>query len=364
MSHLPGWLLEARETVPRWLAQVKHPSGAGRYRFALEAYEPFDLDSTSMAYNIIGALGLPIADAERAGWIEYLLGLQRPEDGLMIDTGMERHIITQQDSPTDEEITNVRRWTTRNGIMTMMGLGGTPQVPLAHQEAFHSPAEIVQYMEGLHWHNPWGAGSWAGAVLIFQRYNQLLGDERAAGIIAAGVDWLLRRQDPQTGAWSNGSEVAIHILINGIFKVWIQAIPFVDMPVQYPEQVIDLCLRGLAESPHLRDTPDACSIFDVAYVLDVALRHTDHRREEVAAVTSRCFDGFEALLRPDGAFSYGPAGSLENHGGLHLAPVKDQADITGTALCCNALALLANVSGRREELGWVPWFEWARLGRP
>ena len=31
---------------------------------------------------------------------------------------------------------------------------------------------------------------------------------------------------------------------------------------------------------------------------------------------------FEPLVRPDGAFSYGPDGSLRSHGGLQLAPVK------------------------------------------
>lgn len=360
MSDLPAWLLEAKETVPAWLASLRHSSGPGRYRFATEAFEPFDLDSTTMAYNLRCTLAQPPEGEERSGWSEYLCGLQRAEDGLMIDEGMERHIITQHERPTAEEVANVRRWTTRNGIMTLLGLGGRPPYRLTHGEAFHTPAEIVQYLEGLHWHNPWGAGSWAGAVIIFQNLNRLMGDEAAGEIMAAGVDWLLKRQEPDTGAWSDGKgETALHVLINGIFKVWIQVLNITDMPVQYPEAVVDLCLKGFAESPALRDTPDACSIFDVAYVLDIALRHTDHRREEVAAVTARCFEGFRELLRPDGAFSYGPTGCLQSHGGLHLAPPLDQADITGTALCCNALSLLANLCGRRESLGWVPWQEWA-----
>ncbi|NSW57593.1 MAG: hypothetical protein HPY44_16405 [Armatimonadetes bacterium] len=359
MPNLPRWLLEAKDSVPRWLSSLAHPSGPGRYRFATDAFEPFDLDSTSMAYNIRSCLGMTISDQERTGWIDYLCSMQRPEDGLMIDEGMERHIITTHAQPTAEEVANVRRWTTRNGIMTLLGLGGRPPHRLHHAEAFRSPAEIVDYMESLHWHNPWGAGSWAGAAIIFQNLNRLMGDENAPEIIAAGVDWLVKHQDPETGAWSDGSDIALNVLINGIFKVWIQVLNITDMPVQYPERVVDLCLRGFAESPALRDTPDACSIFDVAYVLDIALRHCDYRRDEVAEVTSRCFDGFLPLLRPDGAFSYGPGGSLANHGGLQLAPVKDQADITGTALVCSALSLLANLCGAREELGWVPWQEWA-----
>jgi hypothetical protein len=126
---------------------------------------------------------------------------------------------------------------------------------------------------------------------------------------------------------------------------------------------VDLCLRGLREDPNLTGTPDTCSIFDVALVLDVALRFCDHRREEVAEVTARCFDCFEPMLQPDGAFSYGPTGSLANHGGLALAPVKAQADVAGTALCCNALSLLANLCGLRKELGWDPLSEWS-MGLP
>jgi hypothetical protein len=295
-----------------------------------------------------------LTDADRQEWIEYLRQMQRPEDGLMIDPGMERHIITQQATPTAEEVANVRRWTTRNGLSVLVNLGGTPRYPLAHAEAFTRPEEMVAYLEGLPWPTPWGAGSWAGAVIFFQYLNQQMGDERAAEILQAGADWLAARQEPGRGGWSDGSKVAPHVYINGIFKVWIQLLAWADFPIQYPEAVLDTCIAAWRESAALTGVPDACSIFDVAFVADVALRFTDHRREEVAALAQAALPGFVPLLRPDGAFSYHPEGSLENHGGLHLAPVKEQSDITGTSILTQALALLANLGGLREELGWVP----------
>ena len=49
---------------------------------------------------------------------------------------------------------------------------------------------------------------------------------------------------------------------------------------------------------------------------------------------------------------------------LDLAPVKEQSDAAGTALHCHSLALLSDLCGFREELGWTPLTEWRmRLGR-
>jgi hypothetical protein len=190
--------------------------------------------------------------------------------------------------------------------------------------------------------------------VLFEHWNAVTGVPGAAEVMAAGIDWLVNAQHPETGAWHRGKDIALHDMINGIFKVWIQIMPIYPLPVQYPEQVVDLCLRGLREDPKLCDTPDACSIFDVALVLDTALRFTDHRREEVAELCRGYLPLFEPMVRPDGAFSYGPHGSLKHHGGVALAPVRNQADAVGTSLLCQAVALVCNLAGLRSELGWTP----------
>jgi hypothetical protein len=361
MASLPDWLNQARRTVPQWIERIAHADGPGRYRFAIDAYEPYDLDSSCMIENTRLTIdGMPPAQ-ERRAWVEYLLSLQEPTEGWLVDERMERHIVTQEPQPTAEEIFTVRRWTTRNGLITLLELGGAPRYPIAHRERLHTREETEAYLEGLDWQNPWGAGSWAGALIWYHHLNQLLGDESAEVVIRAAVDWLARRQDPNTGAWSDGSDVRLNVLVNGIFKIWIQAIPAANFPVQYPEKVIDLCLRALREDSALVNTPDACSIFDVALVLDTALHFSDHRRDEVAELAAQALPRLEPLYRDDGAFSYGPDGSLASHGGLHLAPVKMQSDAPGTAITVNAISLLCNLCGLREELGWTPTTE-SRMG--
>jgi len=203
MTLLPDWLAEARRTVPQWIKRISHADGPGRYRFALDAYEPYDLDSSSMIENTrLSIEGMP-PEQERQAWVDYLLSMQRAEDGFLIDSGMERHIITQGPEPTEDETFNVRRWTTRNGLTSVIELGGKPLHPIAHKERFRTAEETEAYLEGLHWHNPWGAGSWAGALIWYHRINHMLGDESAGVVVRTAVDWLRRRQEPATGAWSD-----------------------------------------------------------------------------------------------------------------------------------------------------------------
>lgn len=418
MPALPDWLQAARTTVPEWIRKVSHPDGPGRYRFALDAYEPYDLDSSCMIENTrLTVEGMP-PEAERRAWVEYLCSLQEPTHGWLIDPGMERHtcaalpggrlalpvpeaphqrdlmdafirrpgmehhVLVAETRPSVTELQQVRGWTSRNGLTTILELGGLPPYRLAQARSFDTlgacPAaepirgpsgllatgeEAVAYLERLDWESPtsWGAGSWAGAMLWYHRLNQLLGDQAAGTVINAAVDWLVKKQDPETGAWSDLGKIRLNAAVNIIFKIWIQAIPAVNFPVQYPERVVDLCVRALREDPALVNTPDACSIFDVALVLDTALRFCDHRRDEVAEIAAAALPRLEPLYREDGAFSYGPTGSLLTHGGLHLGPVCMQSDAPGTAIVVSAIALLCNLCGLRDELGWVPTTE-SRMG--
>jgi hypothetical protein len=416
MSMLPGWLQSARATVPQWIRSVKHPSGAGRYRFAVDAYEPYDLDSSCMVENArLTVEGMPPED-ERREWVAYLGALQEAENGWLVDPGMERricsalpdgrlavpvpedprqrelmeaflrrpgmghHVLVGRTQASPAEIEQTRGWTSRNGLTTILELGGLPRHKLALARGYtpgersggpitgpsgvlRTADEAVEYLSRLDWDNPrgWGAGSWSGAMLWYHRLNQLLGDETAGEVIKAGVGWLLQAQSPETGCWSDLSRVRLAAAVNVIFKLWIQAIPAVGFPVQYPEKVVDLCIRALREDPALVDTPDACSIFDVALVLDTALRFCDHRRDEVAGLAAAALLRIEPLYREDGGFSYGPDGSLVTHGGLHLAPVCLQSDAAGTAIVVNAIALLCSLCGLRDDLGWSPTTE-SRMG--
>ncbi len=360
---LPPWLARLKTTLPAWIDRVTHPEGAGRFRYALDAYEPFDIDSSHMMHNVIyttggGRAGLP-DDARKRAWIDYLLSHQRPEDGLLIDPAIERHILAAGDEPTPLERFNARLWTSRNALCTVMELGGRPRYRIQHAQVFADPDALVRFLEQeLDWTLPWGSGSRTGAIVLFAHFNRLLGDAHSQAVIEAAVDWLVRKQSPTTGAWTAHDDVPLHQQINGIMKIWIQLLPITDLPIQYPQRVIDLCLEGIARDAFIAEKLEACSTFDVALVLAIALRATDHRRDEVARLARELLPRFEPMCRPDGAMSYYPDRSLDNHGGIRLAAAGAQSDVVGTSLHAHAIALLADLAGWRDELGWTPLTEW------
>ena len=57
MSQLPRWLSDLKRSLPTWIDRVAHPTGGGRYRFAIDAFEPFDLDSSHMLHNVVFTTG-------------------------------------------------------------------------------------------------------------------------------------------------------------------------------------------------------------------------------------------------------------------------------------------------------------------
>ena len=123
----------------------------------------------------------------------------------------------------------------------------------------------------------------------------MLGDEDAAALIEVGRQWLMERQDPKTATWSDSSEIAPHILVNGIFKIWM-SIPFHRVPVQYCEPIIDICLR-----------------------------HVDYRKDEVARLAAGYLPELECMVQGDGGMSYFPDGSREHK----LVPGIRQSTLDG-----------------------------------
>ena len=257
---IPDYLYRLKESIPAWMEKLEHPGGIGRYRLALEAYLPYDTLSSSMAHCVLSITQAEhpyLRDTEQAhAWADYLLSYQQ-EDGHIVDEAQEKLMLGGKDGepPSEKMQLDHRRGQTRNLLYIAYRLGRLPRYPQTHKDGFRNADDLVAWLEGLHWQNPWGAGSWASAALSFQFFNKLLGDEDSAALIEVGRQWLMERQDPETGTWSDGSR--------------------------------------------------------------------QHK----------------------------------------LVPEIRQSALDGTALHCQALALLANLSGLRDELGWVPCTEW-HVGYP
>jgi hypothetical protein len=387
LNELPDYAEEAMETIPNWLEELEHSEGAGRYRAAVDAFEPYETYSTWMARRILQFVQEEgVSEEQRTDWIEYVRGHQR-ENGMFHDERLERRMLI--DYEDDDHL----EWMDEHGhdnshiyymqgrsiywidwTTTAMGildaLGGEPKYPVpeelpeqARVEDDHDPweappekflyddgEEMRAYLEGLDWTDPWGASQWTGRVISRHRLAESFYDRDVDAVIDAAVDWLTEKQDPETGAWFDG-DPPLHARINGIYKIWKGLLGSTDLPVQYPDSVVDLCIEALETDPRLTGIPDSLCIWDAGLVSNVALEVTDHRRDELTELAAEAMPKLEAMYRPDGAFSYTPYGSTGIFGPFKLSPAKNQSDIGGTGIVLSATAELATLCGLREEWG-------------
>jgi len=360
VTALPDWLAEVKQTLPEWIDDVRYGDGSGRYRYAIEAYEPYDFESSDRIHGAIERIRNDDwwdDEEERDAWIEYVYGLQR-QDGFFTENSLEEHVRESSIDGSDDPIDVVRKHLTQSCLEILSRHDVEPEYPVPEEVGYGSdlaietPAEMVEYLEGLDWTSPWGAGSWAGRTIrMVETQMDYDGQDREA-VVQAGIDWLTEHQDPETGAWFEGDNVPFHQQVNGVFKVWIQLIEH-GLPVQYPDAVIDLCVAAMEEDPRLFDTPDPCSVFDVAFVLNVALRHTGSREDELAALAGDTLQRLEPMARPDGGFSYEAGGSNGHCGTYELGPEKNQSDAMGASMMTQALPELCCLCDLEDELGWT-----------
>jgi hypothetical protein len=153
-----------------------------------------------------------------------------------------------------------------------------------------SAAELVEGLEVQPWDSrAWGSGSWADMVGTALRWNIPRGVPGAKGAAEAVFGWLLTRADPRTGMWGsvelNGGLLQV---VNGFYRASRGTFAQFDVPLPYPERVIDTVLEH-TRNPALfaAENQNACNVLDVAHPLWLARKQTAYRSAEITALASR-----------------------------------------------------------------------------
>ena len=372
------WFVGKRRTVPleevsgddvevekvaaralRWLDGIRSEDG-----FCYAPGQPVTLVSTCLGVLLLESTGAleNATPAERSQWIRYIRSCQEPDTGLFRDPKVEIHASASHDAAYIE-------WhTTYLAIQALDALGEKAAAPLRFIDPFAAPNAVETWLDGLDWRNPWRESNrimslLATLIYAVERENRV---EQAA-VYHRILDWLDRRQDPNTGLWGAAEGVPLLNAVAGAYH-FLPFYEYVHRPITAINQIVDSTLSlqqddGLFSAEF---TGGACEDLDAVDVLTLALRHTSHRQDEVKQVLVRAYWAVWNLQNEDGSFPYGrstnPDKTYSFGGCSALTAGVNSGDVWSTWF---RLLLLATVSAQLpQDLPACKWSfrRWPALG--
>ena len=266
--------LEKDGEYARWLWQ----NNEGTRDLGVNAYGCAD------AANILYTIGkFPCTNEERDRFVSAIKNLQNPETGLFV------------------EGTHHTTHTTAHCIAALELFEAKPDYPLNALKNRATKDGLYELLESLPWDtNPWD-GSHQGAG-IFAALS-LVGDVDMEWQDAY-FEWLKNETDPETGffgkSWKDKFSAPPFYNIGSTFH-YLFNVEYKNMPIYYPEKLIDSCLDmyynqrdGIEEA--LAPSNVGFSIVDWVFCMTRASRQTTHRFDEIKSVLQIYADKFIKFL--------------------------------------------------------------------
>jgi hypothetical protein len=114
------------------------------------------------------------------------------------------------------------------------------------------------------------------------------------------------------------------------------ALDWLDVPIHYPERLIDTCLTRLPKA-------EGCHVVDAVYVLYRCGQQTSYKKAAVQAYCEQMLDMIRRHYNPDGGFSYYIGHTQTTYYGVPIATGAPGSDMHGTCLLTWAVAMIAEM---------------------
>jgi hypothetical protein len=362
------WLKNLHNELLEYLQTLKAPNQPGRFspcvEGATELGQQIALGFSSFALKTYYTLGLweKLHSRERAAWTAFLKSFQvdsnpthrRVHHNAFIDRPVVRYLATQvpwhqwlvEHIFRPKHLTYLQKVIiaeTKQAIATLAQVGESAERPYRGFPV--KPTDIRDYLLLLDWTKPWGAGGQASALVVFLTTEapRFLEHVEIQGLLDVCAQFFESLADRETGAYFKGSVPVHGQLINGAMKV-LTALDWLEVPIHYPERLIDTCLESLPSS-------DGCHLVDAVYVLYRCLQQTQYSRGQIQAYCTQVLDMIKQHRNPDGGFSYNIRGSQTHYYGVPISQGLAESDIHGTCLLTWAVAMILETLDN-NPVGW------------
>lgn len=280
------------EIYPEW--EQLYRCGQGPGEFSFERGGPTSLYGTTDMLISRATMGILTEEpGNRAEWAQTINRFQDPA------TGWYRKTYTR---------THPKEHTTAYALAALTLIDQRPAHQISWtQELLANPAARRRWLRRVPWSVIWmGSHIVAGRPAIMTMTGEIT-DE----FIDWYFDWLDRRVDPRSGFWARGAAHRLGINrtptkheMGGAFHMYFIYEHF-GRRWQYPERVIDHCLRLQRPNGFWDGEYTYCIDLDAIYSMNRSLRHVPgYREEEVRASFLRYLSAAEALLNDRDRFMH------------------------------------------------------------
>lgn len=235
---------------------------------------------------------------------------------------------------------------TRSSYNTLTLLGHKPS------EVFRpidfSSQNIRNYIEKLHWINPWSAGSHFNHLIFFLKLNHLSGiisNDNFNKYINLSLNCLDKYFDNESSSWRNHKNLNQNIAINGTMKICM-ALSLIDKLTYFkkPENIIENSLQ-------LETGYHACDYFNNLYVMYSLNKISCYKKRDMQEKVCKIFQIIKKFyIKKQGGFSFYKHRSQTHYYGLNITRGNNEADLHGTAMHLWGIALIAEILGIKSRL--------------
>jgi hypothetical protein len=358
-KEIPEWIRALRKGQLSFLETVRQPGPYGRFRYAPEGcFLPHEPLSSGYAFGILDKMKAydDLEENKKREWADYLRSYQDAETGDFYSKEMENLCPPPEKNALDLRYL-IRRMLTRNLSGYLKRMGFPPQYPVHHPEveAFTDREKLIAHLDSFPWDkSPWGAGSHGSMTVgwLFERFKQ--GEEKFRKPAKWAIEYMLKKQDPQTGLWGSPS-CPLYERVNGAYKVLIKLSTTFGMLPKYPEKIIDNAIRNYGDSSY---EMDGCNEFDTAFVLAAALRATDYRKQEIQELVLSRLPLIKPFQKEDGGFSYFKDQCITTNAQVPLIDrPRPQSDMAGTATFVEFFWTAFTILDWHKQLDWTSLWE-------
>lgn len=376
LTQTPEWVAELPESLSAWFETVMDDGAIwGRFRHCVDAWVPYCLPGSGIAAYLIDALNGPFPGANPGNvraCAEWALSMQDEATTFFIDRELEK-LLPQEMAESSVRLNEFRRAVTAKGSHVLKRAGMEPRFPVhadgVSEDPDPNPDEYIKRITALDWSNVWGACAQSGKFLndLFNNYI-LKGREEYVPAFRRTLEFVLSRQDPDTGMWGDAS-MSPGVQMSGAKKALGTLYWSLGVIPPHIERIADTALDLHHGGALFNDAPDGAILYDRNNIELAALvyRSTDYRKEELRDYIEHVVGRMREYSQPDGGFAnvytgMAPAGFASmTVSGPSESPRSDLVGVNGVIYTLGMAA---------DTLGWEDYpmkplhpTDWDQLSR-